>query len=87
MKFQGAVVREQGVIFAVVVVKQSVLSSNYESTKASRSFQAVFPGIPVILMAQDPRGVPTYLGRRDIAQYLANVPFQAIPWRQYMIRE
>lgn len=36
-------------------------------------------------MAQDSRGVPTYLGRRDIVKFLAKVPVQAIPWREYTL--
>jgi hypothetical protein len=44
-----------------------------------------FPGMPVVLMAQDHRGVPTYFGRRDISHFMASVPLRAIPWRQYSI--
>lgn len=85
MKFQGALVKEQGVTFAVVVVKKSVLDNSSNANEAIRSFQPVFPGKPVILMAQDSRGVPTYLGRQDIVKFLANIPMSAIPWREYSI--
>ena len=59
MKFQGAVVKEQGVTFAVVVVKKYVLSVRSKAQEVAQSFSRVFPGVPVILMAQDSRGVPT----------------------------
>ena len=85
MKFQGAVVREQGVTFAVVIVRKSVIDSGIEADRAIRSFRPVFPGLPVVLMAQDPRGVATYCGRRDIARFLASVPLEAIPWREYSV--
>lgn len=85
MKFQGAVIKEQGVTFAVVIVKGHVVSSRSEAEKAIRSFQPVFPGIPIILMAQDHRGVPTYFGRQDISRFMANVPLHAIPWKQYTV--
>jgi hypothetical protein len=83
MTFQGAVIKEQGVSFAVVVVKKHVLDSSTEANSAIRSFYRVFGGIPVVLMAQDSRGVPSYFGRTDIVNFLANVPLSAIPWRQY----
>lgn len=83
MKFQAAVVKEQGVTFAVVVVKPHVVSNRSEANEAVRAFQPVFPGLPVILMAQDARGVPTYFGRQDIARFMAKVSIAAVPWKQY----
>lgn len=85
MKFQGAVIKEQGVTFAVVIVKKHVIDNRSQAAQAVSSFQPFFPGIPVVLMAQDHRGVPTYYGRKDIARFLASVPLQAIPWKEYTI--
>lgn len=83
MKLQGAVVKEQGVTFAVVIVKQFVIQSQIEFQKAAGAFSNYFPGIPVILMAQDYRGIPTYQGRKDIVEFLANVDVSQIPWKEY----
>ena len=85
MTFQGAVIREQGVTFAVVIVKKHVIDSSIEAGRAIAAFQPVFPGLPVVLMAQDARGTPTYFGRQDIARFLAGVPLSAIPWKQYTV--
>jgi signal recognition particle receptor subunit beta len=85
MIFQGAVIKEQGVTFAVVVVKSHILNSRTEADRVIAAFQAVFPDIPVVLMAQDYRGVPTYYGREDISKYMANVPIAAIPWEEYSV--
>ena len=85
MRFQGAVVREQDVTFAVVVVKKYILDNPTRREEVRSGFGAVFPGIPVTLMAQDYRGRSQYHGRRDIVRFLANVPFQAIPWRWYAL--
>ncbi len=85
MKFQGAVVKEQGVTFAVVIVKKPVADNRIEANRAIQSFQPLFPGIPVILMAQDHRGTPTYYGRQDISCFLANIPLHAIPWKEYTV--
>ncbi|HYE67330.1 MAG TPA: hypothetical protein VEA58_01890 [Anaerovoracaceae bacterium] len=83
MTFQGAIVKEQGVTFAIVIVKKSVIDNHSEANRAIIGFQPYFPGLPVVLMGQDHRGVPTYFGRKDIAKFLASVPLQAIPWKEY----
>jgi hypothetical protein len=85
MTFEGAVIREQGVTFAVVIVKEHVVNNSFEADRAIQAFQPAFPGIPVVLMAQDYRGVPTYYGRRDLSQFMANVPLECVPWAKYSI--
>lgn len=85
MQFEGAVIREQGVTFAVVIVRQHILDQSAQANDAIRAMQPAFPGLPVVLMAQNARGVPTYYGRRDISSFLANTPVRAIPWRRYTI--
>lgn len=85
MKFQGAVIKEQGVTFAVVIVKKYVLNSSTEAAQTIQSFQPLFPGMPVVLMAQDSNGTPTYYGRRDISQFMANIPLSAISWKEYTV--
>ena len=84
-KFQGAVIKEQGVTFAVVIVKRHVLDNRTEAEKVIRSFLPVFPGLPIVLMAQDSRGVPTYYGRKDISRFMASVSLEAVPWEEYTI--
>jgi hypothetical protein len=85
MKIQGAVIKEQGVTFAIVIVKKTVIDSRTEANNAIVAFRPIFPGIPLVLMAQDHRGVPTYYGRQDIAKFMANVPMHVIPWKEYTI--
>lgn len=83
MKFQGAFIKEQGVSFAIVIVKPFVLQSNFESTKARQSFASFFPRVPIILMAQNSNGRPTYQGRTDIVNFLVGIPTLRIPWKDY----
>jgi hypothetical protein len=83
MSFDAALVREQGVKFAVVVVKSHVISSDSSRREASTTFGAHFPGVPIVLMAQDGRGRPTYWGRPDIVRFLAGVPANALPWKRF----
>ena len=85
MQFEGSVIREQGVTFAIGIVKPHVLDSTDEANRTARAFFPVFGLMPIILMAQDGRGVPTWYGRRDIVRFLRNVPLSAIPWKKYTL--
>lgn len=85
MKFDGALIKEQGITFAVVVVKPHVLNNSTDANNARVSFSRYFPAVPIVLMAQDSRGVPTYQGRTDIVRFLSNVHPSRIPWKTYSI--
>jgi hypothetical protein len=83
MKFQGAVIKEQGQTFAIVVVKSHVLQNTIEADRTRGSFASIFPGVPIVLMAQNGSGVPLYRGRQDIVNFLAKIPMARIPWKDY----
>jgi hypothetical protein len=85
MQFEGAVIREQNVTFALVIVKKHVLDNHIEANSAIRAFGGAFPGLPVVLMAQDSRGRASYYGRSDISKFMARVPLNAIPWKRYTL--
>jgi hypothetical protein len=85
MTSEGAVIREQGVTFAVVIVKEHVVNNSFEADREIRAFQRACPGLSVVLMAQDYRGVPTYYGRRDLSVFMASVPLGCVPWDEYTI--
>lgn len=86
MTFQGAVIREQGVRFALVVVKKHVINNKTEANQTIQTFQQkFFKGMPVVLMAQNSRGRATYYGRRDISKFMARVPLHAVPWKKYTL--
>lgn len=85
MKFQGAVVKEQGVTFAIVIVKMNVIENTVEREKAINLFSPIFPSMPVILMAQNSQGFPKYYGREDIVKFLTKILITQIPWKEYTI--
>ena len=85
MKLQGAVVKEQGVTFAIVIVKMGIVDSSSQSQETMRSLSSIFLNMPIILMAQDSRGIPKYRGRQDIINFLANLHISQIPWKEYTI--
>ena len=84
MRITAAVVREQQTTFAVVVVKQSAMQP-YNRDQTQRSFQPLFPGLPIVLMSQDYQGNPTYWGRSDISRFLASVDPVRLPWREHRV--
>ncbi len=85
MKFQGALIKEQGVSFAIVIVKPYVLQNQSQANEMQISFKRVFGNIPIVLMAQDSRGIPTYYGRKDIVNFLSKVHVSRIPWKEYTL--
>lgn len=84
MTFDAALIKEQGVTFCVVVVQRSVLNSNSKES-VRNSYSAHFPRMPIILMAQDSRGVPTYNGRKDIVQFVSKLRLSQIPFKRYTV--
>ena len=86
MNAEAALVKEQGVLFAVVVVKRHVLASPSERDEVAAAVQGYFPGYEAILMAQDSRGVPKYYGRRDIVKFLSEIHPSRLPWKKYGLR-
>ncbi len=85
MKFNGAVILEQGINFAIVLVKKSVLSSNIETNKSRDFFQPYFSGSILVLAAQDSSGRFEYKGRKDLVDFLAKLHPSKIPWKEYTI--
>ena len=83
MQFEGAVIKEQGITFAIAIVKSNVLDVSSKRQEVRQGFSRFFPGMPIILMAQNGRGIPTYHGRTDIVKFLANVDPRRIPWKRY----
>jgi hypothetical protein len=83
MQLEGAVIKEQGQTFAVVVVKRHITDNRHQAADASQRFSRCFPGMPIVLMSQDSRGTPTYFGRRDLANFLSRVSVNRIPWKRY----
>lgn len=83
MKIQGAVIKEQGLTFAIVIVKPNIVDSQSQSSDAIQAFTQLFPNMPITLMAQNTQGIPTYRGRQDIVNFLANIHPSQIPWKEY----
>ena len=85
MKFQGALIKEQGVTFAIISVKLSALQSSATRNQMQMFGHRVFGAVPIILAAEVSRGTMRYWGRQDIVAFLAKFPASWIPWSQYTV--
>lgn len=83
MTFDGAIIREQGITFGIMVVKAHVLNDASRRDAVVAQASAAFGGIPTVLMAQTSSGSARYYGRNDIVRFMANVPLAAVPWKRY----
>lgn len=87
MQIDGAIVREQGLVFSIIIVKASAMSDQFSAARTRESFQSIsdFQGMPMILASQDARGRFTYQGRDDIVHFLAGIDSRRIPWKRYTV--
>jgi hypothetical protein len=85
MNFDGALITDQGVTFGLLIVKQHLLHDP-TTQRQMRSFGTrIWGRIPIVLMAQDHKGTPTYQGRRDIVQFLAHIDIRRIPFKRWTV--
>lgn len=73
-----ALVREQGVNFAVASVRDSVLSNQAECDRLIAAFNLTLGQPTVLLGARQHR----LYGRTDIVRFLQNVQPSRLPWRR-----
>ncbi len=85
MKVQGAAISLEGVNFAVVTVGMDLVKNPGEADMAIETIQPAFGGVPVVLMAQNEEGSPTYYGDEDLVRSLADVPIDKMPWKEYSV--
>lgn len=83
MRFEGAIIKEQGVTFGIMIVKNHVLDNPLKRDELVAQASQLFGGIPTVLMGRNYQGRPRYYGRTDIVKFMAPVPLAAIPWKEY----
>jgi hypothetical protein len=85
MRVDAALIREQGVTFAVVVVQRGVIERPEDREATRRSLVRAFGFGQIVLMEQDLSGTPRYHGRRDLVNFLTNCYLEQLPWSRYSI--
>jgi hypothetical protein len=83
MTVDAALVREQGITFAVICVRNGIVNNPTQASETIAGFAPHFGFVPLVLVEQDSSGRPTYYGRRDIVDFLANISMDRLPWRQW----
>ncbi len=85
MTFDAAVIEEQGVTFAVVIVESSAVKDLISTLQTQHHFSTIFPDMPIILLTLASGGVPLYYGSTDIVKSLVKTPLSGIPFQQYTV--
>ena len=78
MSYNIAFVREQGLTFTVVCVKESVMNSSSESQKVWAAFEAQY-GAPTAIVGEQLRKV---YGDKRIVPWLSSIDLRRLPWRR-----
>jgi hypothetical protein len=63
--------------FALAIVKASLISDHAEASRVRAALQKIFPGISLILVAEDSE-LASYQGRHELAQFAKDTPFRVI---------
>lgn len=85
MVFDGAVIKEQGQTFGIVIVKPITLQDNNKKSEMQNFGVRAFGRMPIILASQNSKGLFTYYGRTDIVKFLASIDARRIPWKRYTV--
>lgn len=74
MRFEAAMLKYQDRNFAVVAVKPAVLANKARAALTKRGYARAFAGTPVVLMAKDAKGKPSYYGSPALVGAIAALP-------------
>lgn len=85
MRFEGAVVKEQGVTFGVLMVKRPVLRDATRRSEMRAFGTRAWGRMPIVLAAQDGSGRFEFQGRRDIVNFLASIDPARVPWAEWQV--
>lgn len=66
------------VIFALAIVKRSVISNHMESSKVEAALQSLFPGVAFILVAEDD-SLPPHRRSRKLSEFAERAASKVIP--------
>ncbi|KHQ50402.1 hypothetical protein [Mameliella alba] len=79
----AALVREQGVTFAVVIVKNHVVQSQQQSTATIRAVSASLGCPLVVLMGETNKQLRG--NRSDVVRFVANLNPARLPWKKWTV--
>lgn len=77
--FEAALVKEQGITFVVVSVRDSVIDNSSEAQRMVQAMSLSFRCPAVLMGAQRHR----LYGRRDLVNFLSRVGASCLPWKRW----
>lgn len=78
---EAALIKEQGVTFVVVAVRDSVVDNATDAQRMIAAMSLHFRCPAVLIAAQSHRT----RGRRDLVQFLSRVHVSQLPWRRWSL--
>ena len=78
MSYDFAIIKEQGVTFAVVCVAESTIRDTFKAQDTQAAFERQY-GMPVALWGDRNKNI---YARPDILRFLQRVHVSQIPWRR-----
>jgi len=85
MTFHGALITEQGVTFGVIIIQPDAAQNTAMVEGFNRLSTQAWGPVPLVLMWQDDQETPIYQGRKDLVNFLAGIPLEAIPWKEWTL--
>lgn len=86
MTLDGAVLNEQGVTFALATVPPAFLKNPNEAEELRSNLERqFFRGLPVLLMARDWTGMPSYYGDAECSRVMHAIHVSRIAWSRYTV--
>lgn len=82
-KLTAALVREQGVTFAVALMKDHVLNSSSLSSEQMRTLQTRLRCPNIVLMGESNKKLRG--NRRDVVNFVASIHPSRLPWKDYPV--
>lgn len=81
--FTAALVKEQGITFAVVMAKDHVLNSQTESDMLIMAMAVSMRCPLIVLMGESNRRLRG--NRQDVVRFVANLHPSRLPWRKWTV--
>jgi len=85
--YQGGIVIGHKKRFAVVRVEKAVIDNREDAIKTMQSLLPMFPGLPVVLVAEEAKDRPLYFARPDIMNFLMDFHLPSVEWKAYTLAE
>lgn len=85
--YQGGIVIGHKKRFGIVRVDKAVIDNREEAVRTMQSLLPLFPGLPVVLVAEEGKEKPLYFARPDLMNFLMDFHLPSVEWKEYTLAE